>query len=47
MGKSNVSERRVTLGETDWVQVVSLNARQNDLAVRTIDYTSLFQGVLF
>ena len=36
--KSSASDRQKTLGELGWGQVVSLNAKQKDLAVRTIDY---------
>lgn len=45
--KSKSSERWWYLAKTDWVQVVSLNARQEDLAVRTIDYTFYFEKMFY
>lgn len=36
--KSSVSDRQKTLGELGWGQVVSLKAKQKDLAVRTTGY---------
>lgn len=36
--KSSVSDRQKTLGVLGWGQVVSLKAKQKDLAVRTTGY---------